>query len=140
MNDTSDAISKIVLERYRSMTPAERWLVASSLFESARAIIQSSLPSSLTTEQLRLAIVQRLYKGELPEEALVAHAKYITANGTLRIRPEHRQCQSLDPNYRGVVCESLSLIAAMIRLFGAALMARIRRERSECVERGPSTA
>jgi hypothetical protein len=28
------------------MTPAERWLAASSLFETARAIIQSSMPSS----------------------------------------------------------------------------------------------
>jgi hypothetical protein len=88
MNDTSDAISKIVSERYRSMTPAERWLVASSLFESARAIIQSSLPSSLTAEQRRLAVVRRLYNGELPEEALVAHANYTTATGALRIRPE----------------------------------------------------
>ena len=85
-NDTSDAISKIVLERYRSMTAAERWLATSSLFETARAIIQSSLPSSLTTEQRRLAIVQRLYKGELPEEALIAHANYIAAEGNLRIR------------------------------------------------------
>jgi hypothetical protein len=88
MNDTSDAISKIVLERYRSMTPAERWLAASSLFETARSIIQSSLPSSLTDEQRRLAIVQRLYTGELPEEALVAHANYVAAKGTLGIRPE----------------------------------------------------
>jgi hypothetical protein len=88
MNDTSDAIAKIVLERYRLMTPAERWLVASSLFETARAIIQSSLPSGLTAEQCRLAIVQRLYQGELPEEALVAHANYIAAKGTLGIRPQ----------------------------------------------------
>jgi hypothetical protein len=87
MNDTSDAFSKVVSERYRSMTPAERWLAASSLFETARAIIQSSMPSSLTVEQLRLAVVQRLYKGELPEEALVAHANYIAAKGTLGIRP-----------------------------------------------------
>jgi hypothetical protein len=82
MNDTSDASAKIVLERYCSMTPAERCLAASSLFETARAIIQSSLPGSLTAEQRRLAIAQRLYKGELPEEALVAHANYTVAEGT----------------------------------------------------------
>ena len=76
MNDTSDAVSKIVSERYRSMTPAERWLAVSSLFETARAIIHSSLPSGLTPEQIRLAVVRRLYEGELPEAALVAHAKY----------------------------------------------------------------
>jgi hypothetical protein len=79
MNDTSDAIAKIVLDRYRSMTPAERWMAASSLFETARAIIQSSLPSSLTAEQRRLAVVQRLYNGELPEVALIAHANYAPA-------------------------------------------------------------
>jgi hypothetical protein len=79
MNDTSDAIAKVVLERYRSMTPAERWLAASSLFETARAIIQTSLPSSFTAEQRRLAVVQRLYNGELPEAALVAHANYDSA-------------------------------------------------------------
>jgi hypothetical protein len=77
MNDTSDAIAKIVAERYRSMTPAERLSAASSLFETARALIQSSLPSSLTAEQRRLAIAQRLYRNELPEKALVAHAKYV---------------------------------------------------------------
>ena len=79
MNDTSDAIAKVVLERYRSMTPAERWLAASSLFETARAIIQSSLPGSFTVEQRRLAVAQRLYNDELPEVALIAHAKYVSA-------------------------------------------------------------
>jgi len=76
MNDTSDAIAKVVLERYRSMTPTDRCLVVSSLFETARAIIESSLPSSLTAEQRRLSIARRLYGGELPEAALFAHANY----------------------------------------------------------------
>jgi hypothetical protein len=79
MNDTSDAIANVALERYRAMTPAECWLAASSLFETARAIIQSSLPNSLTAEQRRLAIVQRLYNEELPEAALIAHANYASA-------------------------------------------------------------
>jgi hypothetical protein len=80
MNDTPDAIAKIVLERYRAMTPAERWLTASSLFETARAIIQSSLPGNLTAEQQRLAVARRLYNDELPESALIAHANYSSAN------------------------------------------------------------
>jgi hypothetical protein len=63
MNDTSDEAAKLVSERYRSMTPAERWLAASSLFETAREIIQSSLPSGLTAEERRLAVVERFYKG-----------------------------------------------------------------------------
>jgi hypothetical protein len=93
MNDTSDDVAKVVLEHYRSMTPVERCLAASSLFETARAIIQSSLPISLTAEQRRLAVVRRLYNGELPEEALVAHANYIVAKGIPSIRPEQSQCR-----------------------------------------------
>ena len=76
MNDTSDAIAKVVLERYRSMTPTDRCVVVSSLFEAARAITESSLPSSLTAEQRRLSIARRLYGAELPEAALLAHANY----------------------------------------------------------------
>lgn len=78
MNDTSDAIAKIVADRYRSMTPAERLSAASSLFETARELIQSSLPGTFTDEQRRLAIAQRLYRDELPEMALIAHAKYVS--------------------------------------------------------------
>lgn len=76
MNDTPAAISKLVVDRYRSMTPSERWMVASSLFETARKIVESSLPSSLTLEQRRLAVMRRLYQNELPEVALIAHARY----------------------------------------------------------------
>jgi hypothetical protein len=77
MNDTSAAISKIVDDHHRSMTPAERWSAASSLFETARKIVESSLPSGLTLEQRRLAVARRLYNNELPEVALIAHARYV---------------------------------------------------------------
>lgn len=76
MNDTSEESAKIVWDRYRSMTPSERCMAASSLFDSARAIVESSLPTNLTAEQRRLAVAQRLYRGELPETALIAHANY----------------------------------------------------------------
>jgi hypothetical protein len=77
MNDTSAKILKVVVDRYRSMTPQERWLAASSLFETARKIIESSLPGILTLERRRLAVVRRLYKNELPEAALIAYARYV---------------------------------------------------------------
>jgi len=77
MNDSSAEILKAVADRHRSMTPEERWLAASSLFETARKIVESSLPSGLTTEERRLAVARRLYQNELPEAALIAHAKYV---------------------------------------------------------------
>lgn len=66
----------IVADRHRTMTPAERWLAASSLFETARVIVESSLPFDLTLEQRRLAVARRFYAKELPEAALAAHARH----------------------------------------------------------------
>src|ERR1700689_1972280 len=40
MNDSSAEISKLVSERHRAMTPAERWLAASSMFQTARKIVE----------------------------------------------------------------------------------------------------
>jgi hypothetical protein len=57
MSDTSDAMAKVVSDRHRAMTPAERCLAAPALFETARVINQSSLPSTYTVEQRRLAVV-----------------------------------------------------------------------------------
>jgi hypothetical protein len=57
---------------FRQVEFARRQPVA----ETARAIVESSLPSGLTLEQRRLAVVRRLYKNELPEAALTAHAGY----------------------------------------------------------------
>jgi hypothetical protein len=77
MNDTSVAVSKIVDDHHLAMTPTERWLAASSLYESARKIVESSIPLDLTMEERRLAVVRRLYGSELPEAALIAHARYV---------------------------------------------------------------
>jgi len=50
--------------------------IASSMFETAHAIIESSLPKSLTGRQRRLAFARRLYEGELPEAAFLAFADW----------------------------------------------------------------
>jgi hypothetical protein len=51
--------------------------IASSMFETARAIVESSLPSNLTRRDRRLAFARRLYAGEMPEAALVAFAEWV---------------------------------------------------------------
>ena len=45
MNSPPAEISKLVADRHRSMTPAERWLAASSMFQTAREIVEASLPN-----------------------------------------------------------------------------------------------
>ena len=76
MNDTSREMERMVTERYRRMTPDQRMRIASSMFETARAIVESSLPSNLTRRDRRLAFARRLYAGELPEAALLAFAEW----------------------------------------------------------------
>lgn len=76
MNDTTPEMERMVTERYRRMTPIQRMKIASSMFETARAIIESSLPPNLTGKERRLAFARRLYAGELPEAALLAFAEW----------------------------------------------------------------
>lgn len=76
MNDTSPEMERVVTERYRRMTPDERMRIASSMFETARRIVDSSLPDNMTRRERRLALARRLYAGELPEAALHAFADW----------------------------------------------------------------
>lgn len=76
MNDTSPEMEKMVTERYRDMSPDQRMRIASSMFETARALVESSLPSNLTRRDRRLAFARRLYAGEMPEAAFLAFAEW----------------------------------------------------------------
>jgi hypothetical protein len=76
MNDTLPKIEKMVTERYRRMTPDQRMRIASSMFETARALVESSLPADLSRRDRRLAFARRLYAGDLPEAALQAFAEW----------------------------------------------------------------
>ncbi len=76
MNDTSPKVAALVAERHQKMSPDERMRIAAEMFETARAIVESSLPPTLTRRERRLALVQRLYAGELPQAALIAFAEW----------------------------------------------------------------
>ena len=65
----------LVRARLQAMTAIERLEVASSMFDTARAIVESSLPSQLTGEARRYAIAKRIYGEELPAAAQRAHAR-----------------------------------------------------------------
>ncbi len=76
MNDTSPDIAARIAHHYASMTPLERMQIAAGMFETARLIVASSLPTGLSREERRLAIARRIYAAELPDAALLAHARY----------------------------------------------------------------
>jgi hypothetical protein len=46
------------------------------MFETARKIVESSLPAGMSRKKRRLAWARRLYQGELPEKALLAFAEW----------------------------------------------------------------
>ena len=76
MNDTSLAVAAIDAARHRQMTPLQRLEAAASLFETGRAIVESSLPDHLTRTERRLQLARRLYGDELPDAALAAFAAF----------------------------------------------------------------
>ena len=74
MTDTSEIVARMIAAHHRSLTAVQRFEVASSLFDTARAIVESSLPAELQGAQRRYAVAKRIYGDELPEAALQAHA------------------------------------------------------------------
>jgi hypothetical protein len=76
MSDTSAKFSALVSERHAQMSADERMQIASDMFDTARKIIESSLPGNLSQRARRLAVARRLYNDELPEAALSAHADW----------------------------------------------------------------
>lgn len=65
-----------MMERHRRMTPLQRLSIAAEMFETARAIVESSLPANLAGRERRLAWARRFYGNELPEAALRAYADW----------------------------------------------------------------
>jgi hypothetical protein len=76
VNDTSEAVARLVVARYAAMSPLERMQIASSMYDTARLSIESSLPAGLSREERRYAVAKRMYGAELPDSALRAHAAF----------------------------------------------------------------
>ena len=80
MSDTVPLFATVVVERHRAMTPDERLQAASDMFDTARAIVESSLPAGLSRRDRRIALISRLHGNELPKAALEAFAGWQGAN------------------------------------------------------------
>ena len=63
MSDTSPEMELMVREKYAQMQPVERFLIGVSMFDTARAMILSSLPSGLSPLERRRRLCERLYPG-----------------------------------------------------------------------------
>ena len=76
MSDTPAKVQAMVADRHRRMTPDERARIASGMFDTARAIVESSLPENLSYRERRLALARRIYGDEISNAALLAYADW----------------------------------------------------------------
>jgi hypothetical protein len=68
MDDTTPEFRRLVRERMRALAPAMRVQMCADMFETARRIVEASLPDGLDPEERRYRICRRFY-GELADRA-----------------------------------------------------------------------
>ena len=68
MDDTTPEFRRLVRERMRALAPAARVQMCADMFETARRIVDASLPAGLDPEERRYRICQRFY-GDLADRA-----------------------------------------------------------------------
>ncbi|MBI4751674.1 MAG: hypothetical protein HY774_24595 [Acidobacteria bacterium] len=71
MTDTPPEIQKILDERFQALTPTERVIMASQMFDSARQIILSSFPPDLSEIEVKRRLCERLYGDEVDVDAFI---------------------------------------------------------------------
>jgi hypothetical protein len=68
MQDTTAEFRALVAERFAGMAAAERVRVCTEMFDTARALVEASLPGDLDAAELRFRVCERFY-GDLAARA-----------------------------------------------------------------------
>ena len=68
MNDTTPEFERLVRERFLALAPAERVNMCAGMFDTARALVEASLPPGLDPIERRRRICRRFY-GDLADKA-----------------------------------------------------------------------
>ena len=66
MTDTPPEITELVRQKLMARSGEERFLMGARMFEAARAMALASLPDSLSPEELKRRLFQRLYGQPMP--------------------------------------------------------------------------
>ena len=61
MNDTAPEVAEYVSSRYAEMSPESRFLIGIRMFDTARQLIEASIPAAITGIDRRRSICRRLY-------------------------------------------------------------------------------
>ena len=75
MNDTDPAIAEVIRQRMLERSGAERIMMASGMFEAAKAMVLASFPAGLTEIEIKARLCERLYGNEVDTKAFVEHLK-----------------------------------------------------------------
>lgn len=75
MNDTDPQIAELVRERLMERSGYERLLMASSMFETAKAMVLASLPTGLSETEIKGLLVERIYGDEVDSRGFVEHLR-----------------------------------------------------------------
>jgi hypothetical protein len=73
VNDTPDIVARVVAERYRDLTPAERVRMASEMYATAIALARAGIREeygALAEPEMRKQLLRRLHGAELTEEQI----------------------------------------------------------------------
>ena len=68
MQDTTPEFRKLVEEGYARMAPEDRVRICTEMFDTARALAESSIPEDLDAAERRFRICERFY-GDLAARA-----------------------------------------------------------------------
>ena len=69
MQDTTPEFRKLVEEGYARMAPEDRVRICTEMFDTARAVVEASLPKGLDPAEQRFRVCERFY-GDLAARAL----------------------------------------------------------------------
>lgn len=61
MNDTAPEVSDYLRKRYAAMSPEQRFLIGIRMFDTARALVEASIPGDLSDYERRREICRRFY-------------------------------------------------------------------------------
>jgi hypothetical protein len=75
MNDTDPQIAELVRRRLLERSGAERVMMASGMFEAAKAMVLASLPTGLSEIETKRLLVERFYGDEVDAQAFVEHLR-----------------------------------------------------------------
>jgi hypothetical protein len=75
MNDTDPEIAELVRQRMLERSGVERLMMASDMFETAKAMVLASLPAGLTEIETKGFLVERFYGEEVDARAFVEHLR-----------------------------------------------------------------